>query len=767
MVAACAPLGCPGPARTIVYDLARRTSVAERWSARDVILFGTPAAEPAQVDGFYREASPLDAGSFLWTKEEAEVSLSWPQPAPRAAIVDLEPYSRVRAQAVEVRLNGTAVDRFNLNDQRARYRIALPVAAQRAGDNRVRFVFAKAASPADTDPRNADKRHLAAAFHSLVIGAADDAGLDDLLGRDAPRPFDVVETTNGLPSLVVVGPAVVRYALRLPAGAELRVSPDLLPSARAAAGAAALRVTIEAQPGQERELWSRTIGARDKAPGEIVLRLPGAAGDIVRLGLWVGASGGDRFAWATWGAPRILGQGASDPFAPVPLASEDEARAAPLRAKLAGSNVVLIVLDAARSREFGCYGYSRATTPEIDRIAREGVAFDGVFTPAVYTLAAMSSVWTSQHPDRHHSEVSFSARLPASRLTLAELLGARGIPSAGFVANAVAGKAFGFDRGFSDFYETFRDPEFGSGARAIAKFAPQWLAAHKDAPFFAYVHFREPHFPYDPPPPFDTRFGPDGPIPKALRGDQAYFTDVNQGRRPMTAVERDHLVRLYDGNLAHADEQVGVLRHTLEGLGLWEKTVVVVMADHGEGLGEHGWIGHNVQVYDESAHVPLVIRFPEGKGPAGARVSGLADLLDVAPTIADVFGALGDATRGRFEGHSLLPMVEGGPGKGAVLSRTVWDRPIYALRDGTHELVYDTRTGEQRLYVCASDPGEARDVKAVEPLRAAYYREALHLWIARLGARAAGHEQAAPTREQCENLKAMGYLPSDFKCPDR
>jgi arylsulfatase A-like enzyme len=118
--------------------------------------------------------------------------------------------------------------------------------------------------------------------------------------------------------------------------------------------------------------------------------------------------------------------------------------------------VLFVILDAGRARSFGAYGYPRETTPQIDRLAAEGVVFERVYTPAVYTLGAMSSIWTSQYPDRHHSEVSFSARLPKDRLTLAELLSAQGVHTVGFVANAVAGKLFGFDRGFSEFHEVFR-----------------------------------------------------------------------------------------------------------------------------------------------------------------------------------------------------------------------------------------------------------------------------------------------------------------------
>ena len=258
---------------------------------------------------------------------------------------------------------------------------------------------------------------------------------------------------------------------------------------------------------------------------------------------------------------------------------------------------------------------------------------------------------------------------------------------------------------------------------------PPWLAKNRDRRFFAYVHFREPHFPYDPEPPFDTMFGPDGPIPKAMRRSEPFFRDVNQGRRPFSEAEREHLVRLFDGNVAFADQEVGALRRALEAEGLWEKTVVIVAADHGEELHERGWIGHNVHLYEPSVHVPLIVRFPKGKGPSGVRVPALADLLDLAPTIADVFGVRGKGGSDRaFQGRSLLPVIAGAPGKPAVLSRTVWDRPRYALRDERFKYVYYTQTGEEWLYDLAEDPGETRDLAAREPLRTAYYRQELHAW---------------------------------------
>ena len=600
-----------------------------------------------------------------------------------------------------------------------------------------------------------------------MTGPSSDASIEDLLGRDAPRPFAVGEE-KAVPTLTLLGPALVRYALQLPPSAELRFTPELDPQARAAAGAASFRVVCETETGGgERELWGQVLDARGKPPGEQVVRLPGREGEIVRLGLAVGPGpSGARFSWGRFVRPADpRPRSHLDPLGAVPLPAEDEKRADGLRQALASAkaNVLLVVLDAGRAQSFGTYGYPRETSPKIDRIAREGVVFERVYTPAVYTLGAMSSVWTSQYPDRHHSEVSFSARLPKDRLTLAELLSAQGIHTGGFVANAIAGRLFGFDRGFVDFDEVFA--RLGSSGSVFRQVVPPWLQKNRDRRFFAYVHFREPHFPYDPQPPFDTKFGPDGPIAKADRRSEAFFKDVSQGRRPFGEAERDHLVRLYDGNLAFADQEVGALRQALEREGLWEKTVVIVAADHGEELFEHGWIGHNVHVYEPSVHVPLVVRFPKGTGPAGVRVSGLADLLDLAPTIADVFGVRGKGGSDQaFQGRSLLPLATGGPGKAAVLSRTVWDRPRYALRDERYKYFYDTRTGEERLVDLVADPGEAKNLAGERPLRAAYYRQALHHWTMELARRqhAAG-EPAQVSPEQCANLKSLGYVQGDCR----
>ncbi len=393
----------------------------------------------------------------------------------------------------------------------------------------------------------------------------------------------------------------------------------------------------------------------------------------------------------------------------------------------------------------------------------------------------MSSVWTSQQPDRHHGDVAFSAKLPADRLMLAEVLTAQGIHTAGFVANGVAGAFNGFDRGFKEFAEPWK--KFGSQAASFRNVVPPFLDRMKKdgARFFAYVHYREPHHPYDPPPPFNTAFGPDSPIPKSRReGGEAtdkWLRDLNRGVIKPSAEEIDHLRRLYDGNLAFADQEVGFLRGELASRGLLDNTVVIVIGDHGEGLFEHAFIGHNTQVFEETARIPLIVSLPQAMRSAHppARIPALVDLTDLAPTILDIFGLTGTGGSARaFQGRSLLAHLADPAASGEdtreVLTRTVWDRPVYALRNASHTFIYNTATTEFSLFDRRTsprleDPEHDYAPRAPIALRETY-RQDLLAWVASLKRPAvSGDALEGISREQCEELKSLGYLSASIACP--
>jgi arylsulfatase A-like enzyme len=698
-----------------------------------LIRFGTPAAEPFQELGL---DVPLERKGETWTdaRRRAEVLLRFEAVQPRTAVLDLVSFPGVGAQEARVLLNGQRLGVLAVPAQRGRVRIELPVERQRVGENRLGLNFSAAAAPSGP----AAHRYAARLF-GLVVGPPS-AGIDALAAASAP-PFSFWPDQS---ALVQAGPSRLHWAQRWP-GATLHVSAALHAASRDGRSAARVRVTVE--DGQRaQDLWQADVDAsRVETPQAWIPLPPAAAGTPQRLTVTVD-SVGDGPVWVTWPhlevLPAVLA-GAE----PAPPSTAEPADA--LRARLSTANVVVVVMDAARAAHFGCYGYAHDTTPEVDRLAAEGVVFERAYTPAVFTLSAMASLWTSRLPDEHHRAAAHDDRLPAGQPTLAEALSAHGVRTAGFVGNGMAGRGFGLDRGFREFsYVGYRAADFRPALEP-------WLEGLGGERFLLYVHYREPHTPLDPPPPFDRRFGPLAPLPPDAL--DRWLDAVNRRQHKPSASELARYEQLYDGNLAVADRELSWLRGRLEAKGLWDRTLVVVTGDHGEALHEHGFIGHNQQLYEESVRIPLVVRFPKGTGPRGVRVQAPVDLLDLAPTVADAFGLRGAAVAG-FRGRSLLEVAVGGPGRGDLLARSAGPRPLYALMDGTTKYMFHSRHGAEELYDLRSDPREQRNLAATQPLLASVYRQRMFKLLLELPGRWTG--EAAQWRiepQQREELRALGY----------
>jgi arylsulfatase A-like enzyme len=720
--------GCARPPESVVYDLARDAERAELRLPESVEIRLAPPAAVRPGLRLLRQRGDDDEAAGV--RYERTAFVSWRGLAPRDAVLDLE---GARGKAV-VFLNEVELARVSLQAGRHRYRVPLPPDAQARRHNRLRVVV----------PERAELRGVKVASG----GSAGGAGGQEPPVLESRRDGDVT-------TLAQAGPGALRFALRLPEAAELRFTPVALGDGGAGAR---LRVSFELAGTAERDVWSADL-AKPGSTNEAVIPLPGSAGSLAAVSLHV-----DSLARAGWRAPRVIGRGDGDGLAPHARGTAEDARAEPLRRALSAANVVLVVLDAASALHFHCYGYGRATTPEIDRLAAEGVLFEQAYTPAVYTVSAVSSLWTSLYHEQHHAGVRHSEPLPAGPLTVPELLQVRGVHTAGFVANPSAGRPFGLDRGFLEFHEPYREGGRFVGVPRAEAFHPlleRFLAERRaGGRFLAYVHFLEPHFPYDPPSPFRTMFGPDAPLPASAGRSQDWIRAVNGGTARATPAQHDHLVRLYDANLAAVDHELGRLREMLEGGGLLDDTVLIVAADHGEALGEHGFIGHAPQVYEEAVHIPLILRFPKGVVKAGTRVDGLADLLDLGPTLLDVFGVRWPEALPGLQGRSLLPMIGGAPGKPAVFSRSMAERPVFGVREGRFKFVHSLRDGASELYDIEADPAEKSDLSDSQPLRVEFYRQALYRWLDRLER---GHTlpQPSPTpvsEEDRAALRALGYV---------
>jgi len=364
-------------------------------------------------------------------------------------------------------------------------------------------------------------------------------------------------------------------------------------------------------------------------------------------------------------------------------------------------NVVLVVIDTLRPDHLAAYGYGRETAPFISSLAREGVIFDGLSTSS-WTKPATASLLTGLLPIRHQT-FSRRDRLPAEVTTLAERLKERGYRTVGASANGWVSPTFGFDRGF----DTFLLQENFAAGDLVAELLGL-LGGLKEPlkpPYFLYLHLVDPHLPYDPPRAWDG-----GPLPAALRGHPVTLEEVDAPhvrQRPpeLMARARD----LYDGEIREADRGLETAVRWLAGRGLMRGTVLIVTADHGEEMGEHGRMSHGQTLYDEVVRVPLVFHAPH-RIPGGRRF-GTASLLDVVPTLADLIGL----RAGGLDGVSLSGLLRGDrravPADHPYLFHLDFqDGTALALRDGSKKLVLSGRPYGKELFNLQADPGEAHNL---------------------------------------------------------
>ena len=294
-------------------------------------------------------------------------------------------------------------------------------------------------------------------------------------------------------------------------------------------------------------------------------------------------------------------------------------------------NVLLITLDTTRADHLGCYGYPGAKTPSLDGLAREGTRFARVHCPAPVTLPSHISILSGLYPIAHGVRNN-GHHLQSGIKTLAGILKGRGYATAAFVSSFSVDSRFGIDRGFDVYDDSFQPQASLKSADAERRAAgtfdrfSRWLENNWSNRFFAWVHYYDPHLPYDPPPPYKEEFND----------------------------------RPYDGEIAYMDNYVGAILDRLRTKGILEKTIIVVAGDHGEGLGDKVEIGHGIFLYEGTLRVPLI--FHNLKILPRPRVDeSEVRLVDVAPTILELVG-LNDEAAG-MQGQSLVPRLRGKAGK--------------------------------------------------------------------------------------------------------
>jgi arylsulfatase A-like enzyme/tetratricopeptide (TPR) repeat protein len=399
-------------------------------------------------------------------------------------------------------------------------------------------------------------------------------------------------------------------------------------------------------------------------------------------------------------------------------------------------NVLLVTLDTTRADRLGCYGSSRARTPNLDALAASGVRFESVYCQVPLTTPSHCSILTGTYPLYHQVHNNGSYGLPAELTTLAEILKGRGFQTAAFVASFTVDSRFGLAQGF-DVYddqltqgEAFKPSNAERKADQVYAAFRGWLDSRGDGSFFCWVHFYDPHIPYDPPAPYSIDFA-DSP---------------------------------YDGEISYMDHYVGQIVAALREKGLFQNTLVVLAGDHGEAFGEKVEMGHGVFLYDGTLRVPMIFS-AEGRLPKGAVISPRVRLIDIVPSVLDMLEVPPPA---EVQGQSLLPFITGQKSEDLdSYVETYFTRENYGwselvgLIEGDWKYI---RAPKPELYNLKTDPEETVNAFGREGQRAQEMRSRLEETITASSSGFASSKREL-TSEEREKLRSLGYVDKTSDAP--
>ena len=428
-------------------------------------------------------------------------------------------------------------------------------------------------------------------------------------------------------------------------------------------------------------------------------------------------------------------------------------------------DILLVTVDTLRADHCSAYGYGRPTTPRLDALARAGVLFETAYAPMATTAPAHATMFTGLLPLWHGLVKNGYVLAPGHR-RLAPALAEAGYRTGAVVASFALDRRFGLATGFASYDDRFsgRDPSmktpsweghavgggtFDRRADETRERAVEWLGTNgylepptrEQPPFFLWVHFFDPHRPYDPPADHRRLFPP--------TGEDALAAEV----------------AAYDGEVHYADAQLGLLLDALRDAGRLDRTLTVVTADHGEGLMQHGHMEHGLHIYEEAVRVPFVVHWPAAL--RARRLDAPVQLADVAPTLATVAGL--SWTEAAGQGRSLSAVLRGraepDPRREVFLQRRRYDEPLangrvvkgqqYALRSGPWKYIESREEGTYELYDLRRDPREETNLLPASPAEASSLPGRLARFVRSAPAPAAPQ---AVGEEEARKLRSLGYV---------
>jgi choline-sulfatase len=652
------------------------------------IEFGTPARQKYTY-GDWRSGWGKDgsANADRFTYATADASRVYFRAEKSEALTLRLRLKPVGTGVVTVYLNGEALPatRLSGNDFKD-YDVAVPAERVQTGENRLMLRFGGSTL--------LNGEQVAAQVASIrIIPASVPPGGNDY---NAPHYAQLrTETAVGgvqRRALAVPSPTTLSFYLEVPTGGALGFGVGVTGD-KPKGGKASVVVTPEG--GEPKELFQSELTSTFK---DQVVPLTAYAGKVVRIELRAtGDVGAGSVAWST---PALL----------LPQ------KALPKAAKQA-KNVVVVLIDTMRARSLKPFNPStRVKTPVLDQIAQEGTVFEACQAPENWTKPSTASLLTSLYPATHGAKTD-GAMVPKGATLLSESLKESGFKTGSFIANGYVSDKFGFNQGW-DYYTNYIREKKSTDAENVFKEAGDWVEQHKDERFFAYIHTIDPHVPYDPPAEFLSMYMKGeyaGQVSPRKTPDQLAEAKKSPPKVTFNAQDKQYLKDLYDGEVSYHDHYLGLFVDRLKKLGLYDDTIFVITADHGEEFDEHGSWGHGHSVYQELLWIPYVVRLP-GVVPANQRIRQAVSSMSIYPTVVEAVGA---PTPSTLEGQSVLAWARGGapPAAPVAFSDFLDDRRV--IRAGRWKLIL--RGLNETFFDLEKDPEEQKELdRAKYPIAARY-----------------------------------------------